>query len=96
MLLKSIYFSGLRQQFRCTWIFAFQDSSEILFVWNDMNEPSVFRGAELTMQKNAVHHGTWEHREVHNLYGFYQVCTLQMKKFNLGAIYFILFLNFVM
>lgn len=38
-----------------------------------MNEPSVFKGAELTMQKDAVHHGGWEHREVHNLYGFYQV-----------------------
>ncbi|XP_077178869.1 neutral alpha-glucosidase C isoform X2 [Paroedura picta] len=50
----------------------YKDSSEILFVWNDMNEPSVFRGVELTMQKDAVHHGTWEHREVHNLYGFYQ------------------------
>ncbi|XP_015275543.1 PREDICTED: neutral alpha-glucosidase C [Gekko japonicus] len=50
----------------------YKDSSEILFVWNDMNEPSVFRGVELTMQKDAVHHGSWEHREVHNLYGFYQ------------------------
>ncbi|XP_060117238.1 neutral alpha-glucosidase C isoform X1 [Heteronotia binoei] len=50
----------------------YKDSSEILFVWNDMNEPSVFRGVELTMQKDAVHHGAWEHREVHNLYGFYQ------------------------
>ncbi|XP_044869546.1 neutral alpha-glucosidase C isoform X2 [Mauremys mutica] len=47
-------------------------STDILFVWNDMNEPSVFKGAELTMQRDAVHHGNWEHREVHNLYGFYQ------------------------
>ncbi|XP_019374617.1 PREDICTED: neutral alpha-glucosidase C isoform X1 [Gavialis gangeticus] len=56
-------------------LFAFQTykgSTDILFVWNDMNEPSVFKGAELTMQKDAVHHGGWEHREVHNLYGFYQ------------------------
>lgn len=45
----------------------------MLFVWNDMNEPSVFKGAELTMQKDAVHYNNWEHREVHNLYGFYQV-----------------------
>uniref|UniRef100_A0A8D0G620 Glucosidase alpha, neutral C n=1 Tax=Sphenodon punctatus TaxID=8508 RepID=A0A8D0G620_SPHPU len=29
-------------------------------------------GTELTMPKDAVHHGNWEHREVHNLYGFYQ------------------------
>ncbi|XP_061467295.1 neutral alpha-glucosidase C isoform X2 [Rhineura floridana] len=50
----------------------YKGSSEILFAWNDMNEPSVFRGVELTMQKDAVHYGKWEHREVHNLYGFYQ------------------------
>ncbi|XP_026705169.1 neutral alpha-glucosidase C isoform X2 [Athene cunicularia] len=47
-------------------------STNILYVWNDMNEPSVFKGAELTMQKDAVHYNNWEHREVHNLYGFYQ------------------------
>lgn len=38
-----------------------------------MNEPSVFDGPEQTMPKHAVHHGGWEHRELHNLYGFYQV-----------------------
>nr|KAF6386844.1 hypothetical protein mMyoMyo1_005488 [Myotis myotis] len=37
-----------------------------------MNEPSVFRGPEQTMHKNAIHHGNWEHRELHNIYGFYQ------------------------
>lgn len=47
-----------------------------------MNEPSVFRGVELTMQKDAVHYGKWEHREVHNLYGFYQVWPLQVNSFN--------------
>lgn len=51
---------------------AYQGSTDILHVWNDMNEPSVFRGPELTMHKNAVHHGNWEHRELHNIYGFYQ------------------------
>ncbi|XP_040826041.1 neutral alpha-glucosidase C [Ochotona curzoniae] len=56
-------------------LFAFpvyQGSTDILFIWNDMNEPSVFRGPEQTMQKNALHHGNWEHRELHNIYGFYQ------------------------
>ncbi|XP_058149990.1 neutral alpha-glucosidase C isoform X6 [Dasypus novemcinctus] len=56
-------------------LFAFpvyQGSTDILFIWNDMNEPSVFRGPEQTMQKNAIHHGNWEHRELHNIYGFYQ------------------------
>ncbi|KAA0711416.1 Calpain-1 catalytic subunit [Triplophysa tibetana] len=47
-------------------------STESLFIWNDMNEPSVFNGPEQTMPKDAVHQGGWEHRELHNLYGFYQ------------------------
>ncbi|KAK2533211.1 Ganc [Columba livia] len=50
----------------------YKGSTNILFAWNDMNEPSVFKGAELTMPKDAVHYNNWEHREVHNLYGFYQ------------------------
>ena len=28
-----------------------------LYVWNDMNEPSVFNGPEVTMRKDLVHHG---------------------------------------
>ena len=36
-----------------------------------MNEPSVFNGPEITMHKDAVHYGNWEHRDVHNLYGMY-------------------------
>ncbi|KAM9777556.1 LOW QUALITY PROTEIN: neutral alpha-glucosidase C [Neosynchiropus ocellatus] len=50
----------------------YKGSTATLHVWNDMNEPSVFSGPELTMPKDAVHHGGWEHRELHNLYGFYQ------------------------
>uniref|UniRef100_A0A3Q3XRP1 Uncharacterized protein n=1 Tax=Mola mola TaxID=94237 RepID=A0A3Q3XRP1_MOLML len=50
----------------------YKGSTPSLFVWNDMNEPSVFNGPEQTMTKDAVHHGGWEHRELHNLYGFYQ------------------------
>lgn len=46
-----------------------------LHVWNDMNEPSVFNGPEITMVKDAMH-GQWEHRDVHNLYGFYVVSVL--------------------
>jgi len=48
---------------------------ENLYTWNDMNEPSVFNGPEVTMHKDAVH-GPWEHRDVHNLYGFYVVGSL--------------------
>ncbi|XP_026181839.1 neutral alpha-glucosidase C [Mastacembelus armatus] len=50
----------------------YKGSTPSLFVWNDMNEPSVFNGPELTMPKDTVHYGGWEHRELHNLYGFYQ------------------------
>mmetsp|Transcript_37586 Transcript_37586/g.36096 ORF Transcript_37586/g.36096 Transcript_37586/m.36096 type:complete len:87 (-) Transcript_37586:23-283(-) len=38
-----------------------------------MNEPSVFSGDELTMDKNAVHRdkfgNIWEHKDIHNAYG---------------------------
>ncbi|XP_053701962.1 neutral alpha-glucosidase C isoform X3 [Synchiropus splendidus] len=50
----------------------YEGSTATLHVWNDMNEPSVFSGPEQTMPKDAVHDGGWEHRELHNLYGFYQ------------------------
>jgi alpha 1,3-glucosidase len=50
-------------------------STEHLYTWNDMNEPSVFNGPEITMQKDLVHKPGGpvgvEHRDVHNLYGFY-------------------------
>ncbi|XP_017768243.1 PREDICTED: neutral alpha-glucosidase AB [Nicrophorus vespilloides] len=49
----------------------FKGSTENLYIWNDMNEPSVFNGPEITMGKDMVHYGNWEHRHVHNLYGLY-------------------------
>lgn len=42
-----------------------------LFTWNDMNEPSVFNGPEVSMQKDAKNLQGVEHREWHNLYGLY-------------------------
>uniref|UniRef100_A0A6A7FRA2 Glucosidase II subunit alpha n=2 Tax=Hirondellea gigas TaxID=1518452 RepID=A0A6A7FRA2_9CRUS len=40
------------------------------FTWNDMNEPSVFNGPEVTMQKDCLHPGLGvEHREIHNANG---------------------------
>ncbi|KAK4054515.1 glucosidase II [Microbotryomycetes sp. JL201] len=47
----------------------FKGSTKNLFIWNDMNEPSIFNGPEITMQKDAIHHGGWEHRDVHNING---------------------------
>ncbi|KAK5609207.1 hypothetical protein CRENBAI_014696 [Crenichthys baileyi] len=57
---------------KCFSLDKYKGSTASLFVWNDMNEPSVFNGPEQTMPKDAVHHGGWEHRDLHNLYGFYQ------------------------
>ncbi|KAI7904128.1 glycosyl hydrolases family 31-domain-containing protein [Cokeromyces recurvatus] len=39
-------------------------------IWNDMNEPSVFNGPEITIQKEMIHDGRWENRVLHNLYAF--------------------------
>ncbi|KAJ9579720.1 hypothetical protein L9F63_004646 [Diploptera punctata] len=46
-----------------------------LYIWNDMNEPSVFNGPEVTMHKDCVHHGDWEHRDIHNIYGLIHTLT---------------------
>jgi len=47
-----------------------------LYTWNDMNEPSVFNGPEVTMPRDNLHKCNEndykvEHRDVHNVYGFY-------------------------
>jgi hypothetical protein len=33
------------------------------------SQPSVFDGPEITMGKDNVHAGGWEHRDVHNING---------------------------
>ena len=51
----------------------FFDSKNI-HIWNDMNEPSVFKEIDLTMPKNAkikYYNDTFEFRDVHNLYGYF-------------------------
>lgn len=48
---------------------SFKGTMENTFIWNDMNEPSVFNGPETTMPKDNIHHGNWEHRDVHNING---------------------------
>ena len=49
----------------------YKGSTMDLFTWNDMNEPSVFNGPEVTMQKDTKSIDGQESREWHNLYGFY-------------------------
>ncbi|PFH44771.1 glycoside hydrolase family 31 protein [Amanita thiersii Skay4041] len=44
-------------------------STTDVHIWNDMNEPSVFNGPEITMPKDNIHYGGWEHRDVHNING---------------------------
>ncbi|WVQ99011.1 hypothetical protein IAU59_006143 [Kwoniella sp. CBS 9459] len=46
-----------------------KESSNALFIWNDMNEPSVFDGPEISMPRDNIHAGGWEHRDVHNING---------------------------
>ncbi|KAI0523398.1 hypothetical protein KFK09_005793 [Dendrobium nobile] len=46
-------------------------STPSLYIWNDMNEPSVFNGPEISMPRDALHFGGVEHRELHNVYGLY-------------------------
>ncbi|CAD7967325.1 unnamed protein product [Amoebophrya sp. A120] len=41
------------------------------YTWNDMNEPSVFNGPEVSAPRDAVHVHDVEHRDNHNLYGMY-------------------------
>ena len=38
-------------------------------------QPSVFNGPEITMPKDNIHYGGWEHRDVHNINGMLFVST---------------------
>ena len=48
---------------------SFTGTASNVFIWNDMNEPSVFNGPETTMPKDNLHFENWEHRDVHNING---------------------------
>ena len=49
----------------------YEGSTLDLYTWNDMNEPSVFNGPEVSMAKDAKNLDGVEHRDWHNLYGLY-------------------------
>ncbi|KAK8890460.1 hypothetical protein M9Y10_035236 [Tritrichomonas musculus] len=40
-----------------------------VFIWNDMNEPSIFQSIDGSFPKNLMHGTEYEDREVHNIYG---------------------------
>ena len=73
----SSYLDFFRSDVREYWASLFSysvynGSSPNLYVWNDMNEPSVFDGPEMTLPRSALHNnGNVEHREIHNIYGQY-------------------------
>lgn len=50
----------------------FPHSTLNLHIWNDMNEPAVFEQTDNTMPPNIRFYGGWEHRDIHNMYGFKQ------------------------
>ncbi|XP_062007398.1 probable glucan 1,3-alpha-glucosidase [Rosa rugosa] len=73
---SSSYLDMLRPEVRSWWATKFSTENYVgstpsLYIWNDMNEPSVFNGPEVTMPRDAVHQGDVEHRELHNAYGYY-------------------------
>ncbi|XP_038900635.1 probable glucan 1,3-alpha-glucosidase [Benincasa hispida] len=73
---SSSYLDMLSPEIRSWWGEKFSlenyvGSTPSLYIWNDMNEPSVFNGPEVTMPRNALHQGGVEHRELHNVYGYY-------------------------
>jgi len=44
-------------------------STPSLYTWNDMNEPSVFNGPEISMDKDLKNLDGVDHRNWHNIYG---------------------------
>eukprot|EP00250_Pteridium_aquilinum_P013173 c21179_g1_i1 orf=86-2851(+) len=73
---SSSYLDMLSPEIRKWWAGKFsyaeyEGSTPSLYIWNDMNEPSVFNGPEATMPRDCVHYGGVEHRDVHNAYGYY-------------------------
>ncbi|CAD7951719.1 unnamed protein product [Amoebophrya sp. A25] len=73
---QSVYPDFTNPKMRSLWssnfaLSQFPGSTLDTYTWNDMNEPSVFNGPEISAPRDAVHMGDVEHRDVHNLYGMY-------------------------
>jgi alpha 1,3-glucosidase len=88
---SSSYLDFTAEKVRNWWADQFQynkykGSTPSLFTWNDMNEPSVFNGPEVSMQKDLLNLDKVEHREWHNLYGmlFHRSTTEGQIKRNAG------------
>lgn len=46
------------------------DQGSIVDIWNDMNEPSIFNGPEVSAPRDLRFIDGWEFRDIHNMYGF--------------------------
>ena len=46
------------------------DKDCLVDIWNDMNEPSVFNGPEVSAPRDLRYFGGFENRDIHNMYGF--------------------------
>ncbi|KAM9787050.1 neutral alpha-glucosidase C isoform X1 [Syngnathus typhle] len=57
---------------QCLSLDRYKGSTPVLHGWVDMNEPTVFSGPELSLPKDTLQYDGWEHRDLHNLYGFHQ------------------------
>lgn len=73
---QSVYPDFSNPKMRAFWAERFNpnlyDGSTLdTYTWNDMNEPSVFNGPEVSAPRDAVHINDVEHRDNHNLYGMY-------------------------
>ncbi|AAS50540.1 AAR173Cp [Eremothecium gossypii ATCC 10895] len=62
-------FSPVAKNLWASFYHNFVEGAKNLFIWNDMNEMAVFDGIESTAPRDAIVHGGFEHRAVHNLYG---------------------------
>jgi alpha 1,3-glucosidase len=97
---SSSYLDFIRPDVRGFWAEQFslanyEGSTPSLYTWNDMNEPSVFNGPEVTMPKDCLHdNGLVEHREVHNQYGFYQQMATEKGQADRGGRPFVLSRSF--
>ena len=72
----SSYLDFTHSGVRAFWasLFSFEKyigSSPDLYIWNDMNEPSVFDVPEMTLPRDALHGNGVEHRGLHNVFGMY-------------------------
>lgn len=72
---NSIWIDTISKYGQKIWKFFFERFIDLpadltnLFIWNDMNEPSIFDGPETTAPKDLIHDNYIEERSVHNIYG---------------------------